>query len=260
MERILREWNDEWVGEIEDGPSGAIPVTSTMKVRAKVHLGRCSQPGCADGVLPDAQAVQGTDGTFYGTTFAGGTGGDGINSPCPGNCGTIFKITSTGTLTTLYNFCSQPNCIDGSQPVSPLARHRRELLWDNPTQRYEYCRHRLQNHSEWHAHDAVQFLLSTGLRRWVRRPNRAATSHRWQFYGSTQNGGAHEYGTIFKVAASGMFTVLYNFCAQPNCTDGTGPAGLVQATNGNFYGTTPGGGTSGNCFDGCGTVFGLSGT
>jgi len=40
VERIRREWNDVWVGEIEDGPSGAIPVTSTMKVQAKVHLGR----------------------------------------------------------------------------------------------------------------------------------------------------------------------------------------------------------------------------
>ena len=40
MERIRRGWNDVWVGKIEDGPSGAIPITSTMNVRAKVHLGR----------------------------------------------------------------------------------------------------------------------------------------------------------------------------------------------------------------------------
>src|SRR5271157_3927366 len=40
MERIRREWNDVSVGEIEGDPSGAIPVTSTMKVQATVHLGR----------------------------------------------------------------------------------------------------------------------------------------------------------------------------------------------------------------------------
>jgi len=40
MERIRREWNDVWVGEVEDGPGTAIPVASTVRVQAKVHLGR----------------------------------------------------------------------------------------------------------------------------------------------------------------------------------------------------------------------------
>jgi len=46
---------------------------------------------------------------------------------------------------------------------------------------------------------------------------------------------------------------LYSFCAQSACTDGYGPVGLVQATDGNFYGTTESGGTSNG-----GTVFELS--
>jgi len=71
------------------------------------------------------------------------------------------------------------------------------------------------------------------------------------FYGTTEIGGADGYGTVFKITPKGALTTLYSFCAQLNCTDGATPyAGLVQATNGNFYGTTFNGGA-----DGYGTVF-----
>ena len=71
-------------------------------------------------------------------------------------------------------------------------------------------------------------------------------------YGTTEAGGANIYGTVFQITPTGTLTSLYSFCAQPNCTDGGYPqAGLVQGTDGNFYGTTP----LGVC---CGTVFSLS--
>jgi uncharacterized repeat protein (TIGR03803 family) len=86
------------------------------------------------------------------------------------------------------------------------------------------------------------------------------------FYGTTQEGGANcttigGCGTIFKITPGATLTTLYSFCSQPNCTDGNSPyTGLVQATNGHFYGTTGYGGTSSACNNGsgCGTVFGLS--
>jgi uncharacterized repeat protein (TIGR03803 family) len=78
------------------------------------------------------------------------------------------------------------------------------------------------------------------------------------FYGTTFAGGAGGYGTVFKITPAGALTNLYNFCAQTGCSDGANPyAGLIQATDGNFYGTTEGGGSS-NCqffAHGCGTVF-----
>jgi uncharacterized repeat protein (TIGR03803 family) len=71
------------------------------------------------------------------------------------------------------------------------------------------------------------------------------------FYGTTNSGGTSDYGTVFKIAPSGALTTLYSFCSQSGCADGEGPvAGLVQATNGNLYGTTYHGGTCGG-----GTVF-----
>jgi uncharacterized repeat protein (TIGR03803 family) len=72
-------------------------------------------------------------------------------------------------------------------------------------------------------------------------------------YGTTACGGANGYGTVFKIAAGGTLTTLYSFCSQSGCTDGAGPhAGLVQATNGDHYGTTTSGGANG---PGTGTVF-----
>ena len=47
------------------------------------------------------------------------------------------------------------------------------------------------------------------------------------------------WGTIFTVTPGGALTTLYNFCSQTGCADGYAPfAGLVQAADGNFYGTT----------------------
>jgi uncharacterized repeat protein (TIGR03803 family) len=73
----------------------------------------CAQSGCADGWQPFSGLLPGSDGNLYGTTYNGG------NSS---SAGTIFKISKGGTLTTLYSFCSQPNCTDGQGPVGKLVQ------------------------------------------------------------------------------------------------------------------------------------------
>jgi uncharacterized repeat protein (TIGR03803 family) len=66
-------------------------------------------------------------------------------------------------------------------------------------------------------------------------------------YGTTSSGGAAGFGTVFKIDASGVETVLHSFTGA----DGANPyAGLVMDSSGNLYGTTENGGTSG-----FGTVF-----
>jgi uncharacterized repeat protein (TIGR03803 family) len=71
-------------------------------------------------------------------------------------------------------------------------------------------------------------------------------------YGTTPGGGTNGSGTFFKVTSSGQLTSLYSFCAQASCADGGGPsAALVQDIEGNFHGTTTGGGANSNN----GTVF-----
>jgi uncharacterized repeat protein (TIGR03803 family) len=74
---------------------------------------------CADGANPYGGLVQGTDGNFYGTASSGGVGRN-----CLANhaCGTIFKITPKGRLTTLYSFCTAVNCTDGEDPSAGLVQ------------------------------------------------------------------------------------------------------------------------------------------
>ena len=62
----------------------------------------CSRSGCADGTAP-LGLIQGSDGNLYGVTGGGGSAG---------GYGTIFKITTTGTLTTLHSL----DLMDGSGP------------------------------------------------------------------------------------------------------------------------------------------------
>ena len=63
-------------------------------------------------------------------------------------------------------------------------------------------------------------------------------------YGTTAGGGEPRGGgVVFKLTPEGKETVLYSFCWQNDCADGTGPsAGLVFDQSGNMYGTTPNGG------------------
>jgi uncharacterized repeat protein (TIGR03803 family) len=150
----------------------------------------CSIGVCADGDDPVAGLVVAANGDLYGTTPGGGTKGD----------GTVFKITPSGTLTTLYSFCSASACTDGSHPITGLV------------------------------------LATNG-----------------DLYGTTEDEGAKGGGTVFKITTGGTFTTLYTLCSLSNCADGEEAWGLVQGTNGNFYGTTEGGGANN-----VGTVFELT--
>jgi uncharacterized repeat protein (TIGR03803 family) len=73
------------------------------------------------------------------------------------------------------------------------------------------------------------------------------------FYGTTENGGTNDSGTVFKISADGALTTLYSFILDTNGNDGGAKPvdGLVQGSDGNFYGTTANGGTN---FHMCGDV------
>lgn len=79
----------------------------------------CSQANCADGGSPMSAPLLAGDGNFYGTTNGGGANGLG---------GTVFRLTPGGQLTTLYSFCSLPNCADGGGP-SVLVEGRDGTLY-----------------------------------------------------------------------------------------------------------------------------------
>ena len=80
--------------------------------------------GFSHGELVYSELIQGADGNFYGTTTLGGSGG------CLGpfgvqGCGTIFKVTSAGTQTILFNFPYDANtntAVDGIYPYGGLVQ------------------------------------------------------------------------------------------------------------------------------------------
>jgi uncharacterized repeat protein (TIGR03803 family) len=205
----------------------------------------CSQAGCADGSRPYAALTQATDGNLYGTTFYGGTKGD----------GTVFKITPGGALTTLHSFCSESGCTDGSNPEAALVQGTDGNLYGTT----EGGAHTLGSVFEITPTGALATLHSFDGADGQYPEAALVQATDGSFYGTTVAGGAQDYGMLFKITPSGTLTTLYTFCSQSGCTDGTSPyGGLAQDTNGTLYGTTGLGGPSGTCTLGCGTVFSLS--
>ncbi|HEY6271419.1 MAG TPA: choice-of-anchor tandem repeat GloVer-containing protein [Terriglobales bacterium] len=211
----------------------------------------CSQTNCTDGATPVAGLTRASDGNFYGTTKQGGANNSSLCYYGAAGCGTIFKITPTGTLTTLYSFCAQLNCSDGDEPVAGLVQGSDGEFYGTTSDSNGYG-----TVFEITPSGTLTTLYSFNLTDGDNPLAGLIQGTDGNFYGTTTLGGANGGGTLFKVTPSGTLTTLYDFCAQPGCTDGEFPAaGLVQATDGNFYGTTQLGGTSTACNSGCGTIF-----
>ncbi len=198
----------------------------------------CALPNCADGANPVAGMVLATSGTLYGTTTAGGAHGS----------GTVFDVTSSGKVNTLYSFCSQTNCTDGADPVAELIQgtdgNFYGTTYDGGTNGYGTAFRITPT-------GTLTTLHSFGGTDGQYPYGSLLQATDGNFYGTTSQGGANGFGTIFEInSAAGTLTTLHSFAG----IDGEYPyAGLFQGTDGNFYGTTFAGGTSGD-----GTVFRLS--
>ena len=186
------------------------------------------------GAGPDGSLIQAKDGNFYGTT-----GGGGPNCGVDG-CGTAFKITPDGTLTTLYNFCSLPNCADGFFPFAGLIQASDDNFYGTASaggasgMGTVFQITASGTLTTLHSFDGSDGSAPFGALVQGRDGN---------FYGTTNAGGAGGGGTVFKMTPTGVLTTLYNFCFQDSCDHGSSPeAGLVQGRDGNFYGTTEFGG------------------
>src|ERR1017187_9383834 len=199
----------------------------------------CSQSGCTDGAYSYAVLVQATNGNLYGTTAQGGTNGS----------GTVFKITPGGTLTTLHSFCSDyPSCTDGADPYAGLVQAANGDLYGTTYSGGTNSAGTIFKITPSGTLTTLHSFNGEDAGGPVAGLVQAANG---DLYGTTQGGGTNGGGTIFKITPSGTVTTLYSFCPQTPCRDGGAPdAGLVQAANGDLYGTTYGGGTNGH-----GTVF-----
>jgi uncharacterized repeat protein (TIGR03803 family) len=192
----------------------------------------------SDGSNPYAPPIQGTDGNFYGTTTQYEITG----------AGTVYKITPTGKFTMLYSF----DGTHGQNPQAPLVQG---------------------TDGNFYGTTQAGGANSAGVVYKITPSGKLAVIHSFDggthgghpsggplvqgsdgnFYGTAACCGSIGGGVVFKITAAGQFTVLHNINAT---TDGSNPlAGLVEATDGNFYGTTYGGGSKSD-----GTIFRISPT
>jgi uncharacterized repeat protein (TIGR03803 family) len=202
-----------------------------------------------DGGYPYGALVQGPNGNFYGTSHGSSTFGAGTNS-----IGTIFEITSGGSLTTLYRFT---NGLDGANPIAGLVLGTNGNLfgvaetggvigWGGPIGSGSRI---VAGTLGW----GTVFTVTPGgaFTPLCEFPGETEGANpgagliqatNGLLYGITERGGSNDDGTVFQMSMDGTVTTLYSFTAG---NDGAVPAAaLVQGNDGSFYGTTYGAGLS----------------
>lgn len=232
-----------------------------------------------NGGNPNGPLFQAIDGNFYGTTFLGGTTDN----------GTVFRVTSAGELSTLYSFCSQPQCTDGGKPSTGIVQATNGLFYGTTTiggqafggiafgmtsagnlgSLYDFGVEQIPSTAALiQSHDGGDLFGLTASTAFKMSPKGTLTTiynfssdglipsglmyaPDGNFYMTTHYGGTNDYGAIYKMTPDGQVSTLYSFC-QINCTiDGQYPEGdMVLGTDGSLYGTTIEGG-----MNGAGTVF-----
>jgi uncharacterized repeat protein (TIGR03803 family) len=192
--------------------------------------------------FPLAAVIQATDGNFYGTT----AGGDASS-----NKGTVFKMTAAGIVTVLHVF----NFEEGAFPQASLIQATDGNFYGTLSTRVSggccgavFRMTAAGTVTIVHVFSGTDGATPTGALLQTPDGNLYGTAYGGG-YGCARTGGC---GTIFKIsfaAPGGSFTVLHTF--DGGSKDGAHPyAGLIRASDGNFYGTT----TAGGAFD-LGTVF-----
>jgi uncharacterized repeat protein (TIGR03803 family) len=198
-----------------------------------------------DGAFPFGALIQASDGNFYGTTGHGGA-----DTSCSQGCGTVFKMSPEGKLSTLHSF----HFTDGYDPVGGLVEGA---------------------NGDFYGTTSFGGANDYGTVFQITPQGKLTTLHSFDWddgaypyaalvpgsdgrlYGTTNEGATASDGTVFAITPGGTLTTLHIFLGYP--TDGGDPtSGLVEGTDGRFYGTAYDGGVDGSCsFEvvGCGTAY-----
>jgi uncharacterized repeat protein (TIGR03803 family) len=222
---------------ILQGPDGALWGTTAnggpkncgtvFKMTAAGVLTTVFTFSCTNGSEPTG-LILGTDGNFYGTTFFGGAN----------NSGEVFKLTPGGVLTILASFTGQGG--EGTGPLGNLAEGT-----DGNFYGATYGGGTASSYGTFFKitltgklSTLYQFDFTHGAQPY----SGPVVGSDGSFYGTTYSGGQAGLGTIYKITPKGALTVLHVFEVT---AEGFSPiSGLVQGKDGNFYGTTPNGGSN----------------
>jgi len=186
----------------------------------------------ADGAEPNGPLVRGSDGCLYGATSSGGVWGQ----------GTIFKLTPTGQFVSVASF----NGTNGSGPSGVTFGADGNLYGTSQGSNTTWNVFRASTSG------AITVLGSYNETMGAAFPELLVQAPDGVFYGTTQQGGAYDYGVAFSVTTNGLIRVLATFDGTNGAFPGFDPAALVLR-QGILYGTTYEGGSNW-----CGTAFSLT--
>jgi uncharacterized repeat protein (TIGR03803 family) len=205
----------------------------------------------SDGAAPSAPLIQATDGFYYGTAQLGGVNG----------YGTAFKVDASGNVTPLHQFAAT----DGAYPTGALVEGGDGYFYGTTYSQGDSSCTIITQFGDYTGCGTVFKMDSSGSIKVLHSFSGGTEGAGLEsgltigtdgyFYGTTSYGGTSNYGTVFQMDSSGNVKTLYSFSGG---TDGAYPVGeVIQATDGNFYGTTELGGDL-SCelsTAGCGTIF-----
>jgi uncharacterized repeat protein (TIGR03803 family) len=203
------------------------------------------------GGIPIAPLATGSDGNFYGTTQGGG----------PANDGTVYQLTASGSLATIYNFTGGA---DGSDPRAGLLSSTDGFLYgtaETGGTNGTGTIYQVTTSGSFNIVHSFGSTLSSGTDSDGAQPTGGIILAADGFlYGTASVGGTGGGGTVYQVSVDGTagpsFTTIYAFSPLTggSNSDGVNPfAGVIQASDGNLYGTAEAGGTNG-----LGTIFQLT--
>jgi uncharacterized repeat protein (TIGR03803 family) len=200
----------------------------------------------SDGSFPVAGVIADPAGNLFGTTTQGGAGA------CPGGCGTVYQVNTSGNETVLYSF----NGPDGAYPSAGLLRDTQGNLYgttlaggaNNSCQSGCGTVFQLDQIGQF----TLLYSFMGGQDGWYVTTGLVRDTH-GNLYGTTAGGGTSNLGTIYEISNSGKESVLHSFKGG----DGQAPQDLLLTPNHTLYGAAYLGG--GSCpaegQSGCGTIF-----
>ena len=187
--------------------------------------------GGSDGGVPASSLLADASGNLYGTTLRGGTN----------DSGTVFKLTPSGTLTVLHSFTGGPS--DGAHPQAGLIADAAGNLYGTTLSGGGNDLGTVYKLTLSGSFTVLHSFAGGALDGSTPAAGLIADAA-GNLYGTTVDGGTKDLGTVYKLAPSGVLTVLHSFAGAPD--DGEQPhARLLADAAGNLIGTTLAGGAKG---------------
>jgi uncharacterized repeat protein (TIGR03803 family) len=210
-------------GTTEGGGSGCCGVVFKLDLSGNETVLH-SFTGSPDGAFPYPPVVRDSNGNGYGVAANGGSAGYGV----------VFKVDTAGNETVLYNFTGGS---DGCSPEQGLVVGKFDSMYGtagNCGSSYRGTIFKIDSAGNFTLLHSFIGGSSDGA---YPAFGRLTISKSGNLYGATLDGGASDYGVLYKLTKKGRFTVLHGFTG--GTSDGCYPYGSVAEDKaGDFYGTT----------------------